>query len=187
MNWGFSALEELLPVVVFFVFQQQISFSAGVVAMVLVLVAVLLVARVLGRSWPFFAVVSTVALLLFALPTIVTGEATFFQLSDTILDGCFALLLLGSWIIQYPLLKILFGRVFAITDGAWHTLALRWGVFFLALAVLNEYIRQMHTTDVWSYYKLISTIGILLFGCYQFRLSARERIESESNWLGLRT
>ncbi len=187
MNWIFGALEELLPVVVFFVIQQQFSFTTGLIAMTIVLFVVLLVAQILGRSLPRFAIMSTIGFLLFAVPSIVTGNSTYFQISDTILDGSFALLLLSSWVLGYPILKVFFGRIFAITDEAWLMLTWRWGMLFLLLAIANEYVRQFHTDDVWSLYKLLSTIGIMLFGCYQFTLSARLRIVSESNWLGLRT
>ena len=187
MLWIFSAIEELLPVVVFFVVQQHYSFEAGLVAMTLLVVVLLAVSFGFARAVPRFAVFSTIALLIFSVPSIATGDSTYFQISDTILDGFFAVLLLGSLFFRFLILKYLFGRIFAITDEAWWILSIRWGVLFIVLAVLNEYIRLGYSEDVWAMYKLISTVGILVFGCYQFTLSARMRIENESNWLGLRT
>lgn len=187
MQWVFGAMEELLPILVFFVVQAQVSFVAGVVAMTVVLVLLLCYAYLSDQRVPRFALVSTVGFLLFALPTIITGQPRYFQLSDTILDGLFALLLLGSWLLGYPLLKVLFGSIFAITDKAWHILALRWGLLFMLLAVLNEYVRQTQASDTWSLFKLSASVGIVLFGTYQFTLSMRERLVGASNWLGLRT
>lgn len=187
MQWVFGAIEELLPILVFFVVQAQVSFVSGVVAMTVVLVMLLCYAYLADQRVPRFALVSTLGFLLFALPTIVTGQPRYFQLSDTILDGLFALLLLGSWFLGYPLLKVLFGSVFAITDKAWHILALRWGLFFLLLAVCNEYIRQTQTSETWAFFKLSASVGIVLFGTYQFTVSIRERLVGVSNWLGLRT
>ena len=187
MLWVFSAVEELLPVIVFFVVQQLYNFEAGLVAMTLLVVALLVASYGFGRAIPRFAVFSTAAFLAFSVPSIVTGDKTYFQISDTILDGFFALLLLGSWSSGFLVLKYLFGRIFAITDEAWRILSLRWGLLFAALAALNEYIRFVYSEDVWAAYKLVSTVGILLFGCYQFTLSARMRIATESNWLGLRS
>jgi intracellular septation protein len=127
-----------------------------------------------------------VAFLLFAVPSLVTGDNAYFQLSDTVADGVFALLLLGSWSIKYPILKLLFGSVFAITDRAWHILSLRWGLLLLLLAITNETIRTIFSEDIWSWYKLFSTLGIMLFGCYQFTLSMRERLPDQSNRFGIR-
>ncbi len=186
MHWLFSAVEELLPVIAFFVFQQLHGFEAGLAVMTAIVVALFAVSYALGRAVPRFAVFSTVAFLLFSIPSIATGENTYFQISDTIIDGGFALLLLGSWYFRFLILKYLFGRIFAITDEAWRILSLRWGILFLILAVVNEYIRLVHSEDIWAAYKLLSTVGIMLFGCYQFTLSARMRIPERSNWLGLR-
>lgn len=186
MLWLLRAVEELLPVLAFFVFQQLISFQVGLIVMTLLVVGMLALSQALNRAVPRFAVVSTVGLLIFSIPSIVSGKASYFQVSDTILDGAFALVLLGSWALHFPILKHLFGRVFAITDDAWRILSLRWGLLFITLAALNEFIRLNYSEDVWAHYKLISTIGILLFGCYQFTLSARMRIPEESNRLGLR-
>ena len=186
MHWLFSAVEELLPVIVFFVGQQIAGFQVGLIAMVLLTLALLGAAYVFGRAAPRFALASTVALLVFSIPSIATGDSSYFQVSDTVLDGFFALLLLGSVLFGVPVLKFLFGQIFAITDEAWRILSLRWGVLFLVLAVLNEFIRLEYSESVWATFKLVSTIFILLFGCYQFTLSARMRIPGESNWLGLR-
>lgn len=187
MQWLFHAIEELTPVIVFFVLQSRYDFVAGVIAMTVATVLLLGYAFLTKRGVPKFAVISTVSVLLFVVPTILTGESWWFQISDTILDGLFALLLLGSLVIKRPLLKLLFDRIFAITDEAWWILTVRWGILFLVLAILNEYIRMTYTDDVWSWFKLGSTIFVLLFGCYQFTLSRRMRIEGESNSLGLRT
>jgi intracellular septation protein len=186
MKWLLGAAEELLPVLVFFVVQSQYNFTAGAIAMVIVMFLLLVVSLLLGRKIPVFAAGSTVLILFFVIPTVLTGESWWFQISDTILDGGFALILLVSWWRKYPLLKKFFGGIFAISDQAWLILNLRWGLLFLVLSMSNEYIRTFHSEDVWAWYKLLSTIGILLFGCYQFVLSSTMRIEGESNWLGLR-
>ena len=187
MLWVFTATEELLPVIVFFVVQQLYNFKAGLVAMTLLVIVFLAVSYLFAKAIPRFALFSTIALLSFSVPSIVTGHSTYFQISDTILDGFFAVLLLGSWTSRFLILKYLFDRVFAITDEAWRILSLRWGVLFLVLAILNEYVRLGYSEDVWATYKLVSTMGVLAFGCYQFTLSARMRIPSESNRLGLRS
>ncbi|WP_419906080.1 inner membrane-spanning protein YciB [Hoeflea sp.] len=186
MLWLFSAIEELTPVLVFFLVQSYYSFTAGLVAMTLLTLCLLAISFGLGRAVPRFAVISTIVFLIFSVPSIVTGNATYFQISDTIVDGIFAALLLGSRLLGIPVLKFLFERVFAITDEAWQILSVRWGVLFVVLAALNEVFRQGFSVEVWAYFKLLSTIGILVFGCYQFTLSARMRIREESNWLGLR-
>jgi len=187
MKWLWGAVEETLPVVLFFVVQQQTDFLTGVAVMLVATFILLVLAYLAGQALPKFAVVSTLGLTTFALPTLITGDSSYFQLSDTILDGVLAIALLLSAAYKRPLLKPLFEQIFAITDHAWQVLTIRWGLLFLLLAILNEAIRLTYDTEVWSLFKLISTIGIVVFGCYQFTLSRRYRLGGQSNALGLRT
>ena len=186
MQWIFGAIEELVPVILFFVAQMQYGFTVGVAVMVISTIVILVFTKLLGRTVPKFAIMSTLGVLLFAVPTLVTGDASYFQVSDTILDGAFALMLLGSVVLKRPILKFFFARIFALTDEAWRILTIRWGVLFLVLAILNEFIRLSYSTEVWSLFKLAATVSIVLFGCFQFTLSRKMRIPGESNSLGLR-
>ncbi len=186
MYWILGALEELLPLIVFFVLERTLGFMEAMVGMVATLGLLLMLTLLMKRTVPRFALGSTVAVILFAGATLATGDAVYFQVSDTLVEGLFGLVLLTSWWRGYPLLKPLFGRVFAITDRAWLILTGRWGVLLVVVALGNEYFRLMYSTDVWVTYKLLSTIGILLFGCYQFTVSMRYRIPDESNHWGLR-
>ncbi len=187
MSWLFSAIEELLPVIGFFVAQRLYGFAPALVVMTLLVLGLLVLSFAMGRKVPRFAVASTVVTLIFAVPSAVTGNAAIFQVSDTIINGGFAVLLLGCQAFGFSVLKFFFERVFAITDEAWRILSLRWGFLFVVLAVLNEVIRRGYSEDVWVTFKLVSGVVVLLFGCYQFTLSARMRIPGQSNRLGLRT
>lgn len=186
MTWLFAAIEELLPVILFFVAQLFYPFATAITLMVVSTVLLVAAGWWWGTGIPKFAVVSTVFLLLFAVPSIVLNDPRYFMVSDTILDGGFAVLLLGSLYTRVTVLQYFFERIFALPDRAWRTLTWRWGVLFLMLAVANEAIRLNFDTAVWSTFKLGATVLILLFGLWQFRLSSRERIVTESNWLGLR-
>ena len=186
MPWLFSAIEELLPVAGFFVVQRLYGFAPALVVMTLLVVGLLVLSRAVGRKVPRFAVISTVVTLAFAVPSVVTGDAALFQVSDTFINAGFAVLLLGCQAFGFSVLKFLFDRVFAITDEAWRILSWRWGLLFVILAVLNEVIRRGYSQDVWVTFKLVSGVVVLLFGCYQFTLSARMRVPGQSNRLGLR-
>lgn len=187
MTWLLAGIEELLPVVLFFVVQLSYPFATAVSVMVVSTVVLVGLAWWWGTGVPKFAIFSTAFLLLFAVPSVLLEDPRYFMVSDTILDGGFALILLASLWLRKTVLQYFFDRIFALTDQAWRTLTWRWGILFLVLALLNEVIRLHFDTATWSSFKLASTIFMLLFGLWQFRLSARERIVGESNYLGLRT
>ena len=186
MLWFRHLSVEFGPVVIFFVVDGWYGFTAATAAMVVATVLGVLLNWLLGDRPPLFAIVSTLAVTLFGAASIAYDDPTYFILSDTILDGLFGLILLGSLLLKKPILQTLFERSFAITDRAWRILSVRWGVFFLLLAATNEFIRLSYSEAVWVNFKLATVFIITAFGCYQFTLSVRERIPGESNWLGLR-
>ena len=92
--------------------------------------------------------------------TIVFHDATFVQIKPTaiyVLSG--GALLVGVWR-GTALLKILLDDAFAgLSDRGWMLLSRNWGWFFMALAVLNEVLRQIynqahHNLDTWIALKL---------------------------------
>ena len=59
MSWLFSAIEELLPVIGFFVAQRLYGFAPALVVMTLLVLGLLVLSHVIGRKVPRFAVAST--------------------------------------------------------------------------------------------------------------------------------
>ena len=186
MKWLRSLIEEVSPVIVLGVVNSLYGFEWGVISMVATMIMVVVIVGLVDKDWPWFAILSTVGVAGFAILGYLLGDFGLFAISDTLLDGLLAVSLLWSLRWDETLLSKLFSRTFAITDRAWRILTVRWGVLFLILATLNEIVRQNFPNEAWVEFKIYATLFILLFGCYQFTLSVKERIPEESNWLGLR-
>ena len=68
-------------------------------------------------------------------------------------------------------LGVVFDSVFHLTEEGWRKLTVRWAVFFLALAVLNEIVWRTQTTDFWVSFKLFGVVPLtFLFGALQYPL-----------------
>ena len=92
--------------------------------------------------------------------TLVFADETFIKMKPTIVKALMAAVLLGGLAFGKPLLKYVFAGVWKIDDDGWRTLTLRFGLFFLAMAVLNEIVWRTQSTDFWVNYKLFGTIGL---------------------------
>ena len=68
--------------------------------------------------------------------------------------------LLGGLAFGKPLLGMVFDSVFHLTEEGWRKLTLRWALFFLALAVLNEIVWRTQTTDVWVSFKVFGVVPL---------------------------
>jgi intracellular septation protein len=186
MKWTRSLIEELGPIAVFGVANYLSTFEVAVLAMVGTLVLVTFLTAITERGWPWFAVLSTVGLLIFVGISIWFNDFSLFAASDTVIDGLLGIVTLWSLRWDKTLIERLFDRTFAITGEAWRILTKRWGVFLIILAILNEIVRLNVSNDIWAYYKVAATVFLLLFGCYQFTISMRYRLPEESNRFGLR-
>ncbi len=128
---------------------------AGTVAFMVAAVAALLVSKWrLGKVSPMLWF-STALIVGFGSLTIFFGDPVFVQLKPTIIYATFGVALLAGFYAGKALLKILLEAAFeGLSDEGWLKLSRNWGVFFLALAGLNEVLRAQLDFEGWLWAKL---------------------------------
>jgi intracellular septation protein len=154
-------------------------FVATAVFMVAIL-ASLAVSYALTRHLPVMAMVTAVVVVVFGTLTLVLHDDTFIKMKPTIIYLLFGGILLGGLIFNKSLLAVVFDSVFDLTDEGWRKLTLRWAVFFLALAVVNEIVWRTQTTDFWVSFKVFGVLPLtFLFAALQFPLLQKHAVEKE--------
>jgi len=154
-------------------------FVATAVFMVAILVS-LAVSYALTRHLPVMAMVTAVIVVVFGGLTLVLHDDTFIKMKPTIVYLLFASVLLGGLWFNKPLLAIVFDAVFHLTDEGWRRLTLRWAIFFLALAVLNEIIWRTQTTDFWVSFKVFGVVPLtFVFAALQYPLLQKYTLEEK--------
>lgn len=104
--------------------------------------------------------VSGILVAVFGGLTIALNDELFIKMKPTIVNTLFAVTLIGGAMIwKKGLLKFVFEMAFTLTDHAWRILSLRWGIFFLFLAVLNEVIWRNFSTDFWVDFKVFGMMS----------------------------
>lgn len=176
------------PITTFFlVFETsgQNFFAATAVLMAAVVIATAL-SWYRSRRVAWFPVWSASFVLVFGGATLYYTDPQWLIVKDSLYDSLFGLAILVSLAFRKNLLRKFFMPLFAITDRGWHILAVRWALFFLVSAALNEIVRRAVTPEVWVRYKIANTLVLIAFGLYQLRLTGRERLLEGANRLGLR-
>jgi intracellular septation protein len=97
--------------------------------------------------------VAGVAALIFGGLTLVLHNSIFIKIKPTVLNLGFAAFLLGGVALKRNPLKGLLGEAMHMPDGAWRTLTLRYGVFFLCMAALNETVWRTQTEQTWVWFR----------------------------------
>ncbi len=128
---------------------------AGTLAFMVAAVAALLISKWrLGKVSPMLWF-STALIVGFGSLTIFFGDPTFVQLKPTIIYASFGVVLLGGIIAGKALLKVLLEAAFeGLNEAGWLKLSRNWGVFFLALAGLNEVLRAQMDFEGWLWAKI---------------------------------
>ncbi len=153
-------------------------FIATLLFMVATAVA-LIVSYILTKTLPIMPLVSGAVVLVFGSLTLYLQDETFIKMKPTIVNSLFGIVLLGGLYFGKSLLGHVFGSAFKLDAGGWKKLTLRWGIFFLALAVMNEVIWRNVSTDNWVAFKVWGTMPItLLFTISQMPLIMKHSVET---------
>ncbi len=131
----------------------------------------------LVRSLPIMPLVSGAVVLVFGGLTLLLQDELFIKLKPTIVNTLFGTVLLGGLAFGRPLLPYVLDTVFRLSPEGWRVLTLRWGLFFLFLAVLNEVVWRTQTTDFWVGFKVWGTMPItMIFALAQVGLLQRHAL-----------
>jgi intracellular septation protein len=162
---------DLGPLVLFFVANARFGiFAATAVFMAAILIA-LVVSYALTWRLPVMTIVSAVIVMVFGGMTLILQDETFIKLKPTIIYLLFAGVLSGGLLLRKPLLEIVFDQMFHLREEGWRKLTIRWALFFLVLAALNEIVWRTQTTDVWVSFKVFGALPLtFLFAAAQYPL-----------------
>lgn len=131
---------------------QKPIFLATAVFMAAMVVALGL-SWLLTRTLPNMPMVTLVVVLIFGALTLYFQNETFIKIKPTIVNVLFGSTLLGGLAFGKSFLKMVMGPAFEIDDEGWMKLTLRWGLFFLFLAVVNEVVWRNFSESFWVGFK----------------------------------
>jgi len=180
LSGGLKFVLEFGPLIAFFVVYKWSGIYVATMVIMVTTVITLAITWLITRKLSIMPIVTLVLITIFGGLTLYLKDPVFIQVKVTIINGLFAAILLGGWLIKKPLLKFVFGEAMNLDAVGWLKLTLNWGLFFLALALANEVIRATVTMDTWVTYK---TFGILpltfIFAMSQLPLMQRHMIEED--------
>ena len=126
--------------------------------------------------------------LVFGLLTLLTGDGLWVKVKVSVLNASLAVALLGGLLMGKQPLRALLGSVIPINDRAWRILTFRYGLYFLAVAIVNEAVRSealvgwaaaqmgrndIDPADVWVSFRGVLWIASSAFGLSQVPLIMR--------------
>lgn len=169
---------ELGPLVAFFVANSKFGIMTGTAVFMAATAIAIVLSLWREKRLPLMPIISCGFVMLFGGLTLVMEDATFIKIKPTVVNLLFsAILLIGAAVGRHPM-KLVMGSVMELTEAGWRTLTIRWGLFFIVLAVLNEVVWRNVSTDTWVTFKLAGLMPLsIAFGMAQIPLIMRSQIE----------
>ncbi|MEM7636148.1 MAG: septation protein A [Pseudomonadota bacterium] len=160
-------LENLFP---------QPIFLATAVFMVVMLISIA-VSWILSRHLAIMPLITGVVVLVMGGLTLWLQDDTFIKVKPTIVNVFFGAVLLIGLAFGRSLLAYVFDAAFALDTQGWRKLTLRWGIFFLFLAGLNEFVWRTQSTDFWVAFKVWGTMPLtMVFALAQLPLMQKHML-----------
>lgn len=148
----------------------------------------LMIATVIGvgvswfatRKVPLMPVVTAIIVLVFGGLTLWLNDENFIKMKPTIIYALFAIVIGGGLVLGKSALKKVLGHAVSMDEAGWRSLSVRVALFFAAMAVANEVVRHVMSTDHWVLWKMPGSLIItLVFMMAQGPLILRHQVDQE--------
>ena len=172
-------LIELGPLGVFFLAYNRFDIFTATGAFMVATIVSLIASKFLLQRIATMPLVTGVVVMVMGGLTLWLQDSTFIKLKPTIVNAMFGLILLVGLYFNRLFLKIVFEEAFELKDEGWRKLTIRWGLFFLFLALLNEVIWRNFSEAFWVGFKTFGVFPLtLIFSIAQLDILQKFQIDN---------
>lgn len=168
------------PLVVFFAGFNLYGLFWATGAFMLATATALAVSWALTRRIPLTPLIAGGVIFIFGGLTLLLHDEIFIKMKPTILNTLFAIVLMGGLATGRLYLKRLLGKTIDLADEGWHGLTVRWCLFFIFMACLNEAVWRNYSTELWVNFKVFGMLPLsIAFALMQIPYMRRHELKPE--------
>jgi intracellular septation protein len=139
--------------------------------------ASLIASYIIEKKIHLVPLITATAVLVFGGLTIALHDDRFIRIKPTIIYTLFAATLLTGWALRKPFIKHVFQGQLHLSDQGWRVLTLRFGLFFVLAAIINEVIWRNFSFDFWITYKVWGMTALtFVFTAWQMMFVSRYHV-----------
>ena len=153
---------EFFPLIVFFVAYQLTDIITATI--ILTITSFISFGTILfySKKIVYMPLISALLVGVFGFLTWYLDNPIFIKIKPTILNILFGLILITAYFCKKPLMKFILEQAFKMDDHNWLVLTLRWGLFFLFLALINEKVWRNFSENFWVNFKVFGMLPITI-------------------------
>ena len=168
-----------LAIFIFYYYNSDKNLSVAIPPLIVATLIALAVVWFFEKKIPMMPLLSGILITFFGGLTIYFNDPRFIYMKPTIINILFALVLFfGKYFTEEPMLKKILGKSIPLTDVGWELLNRRWMLFFIGLAILNEFIWRTQSEEFWVNFKVWGMLPItIVFTGFQIPLINKYKID----------
>ncbi len=171
------------PLLAFFIiyYKNDKDLVSAIPALIIATLIAICVIYMLEKRIPVLPLMGAILVCLFGGLTIFFDNPIFIYLKPTIINLIFAFaLFFGKVVLNKNFLKKLFESSIKLEEAGWDKLIIRWIVFFIFLAILNEAVWRTQTEEFWINFKVWGILPItFIFTAFQLPLIQKYKKSEE--------
>ena len=171
---------DFLPLLIFFIVNKNSGIILATIAIVITTPITTLIYYILNKKVPKTQVITLFFILIFGSLTIALNDEIFIKIKPTLINVTLALILFIGLVSGRSFLKIFLSPALELTEKGWRIATYSWILFFLFLAVINEIVWRLFTTDTWVSFKVFGILPItFLFTVILFLLISKHIVNEK--------
>ena len=169
---------DLGPLLIFFAAFKYLGIFGATAAFIIAVLVALGLGYLIERRLSPMPLFTAVLVVVFGGLTLYLKNDIFIKMKPTVLYGFFGAVLLGGLAFNRLFIKYVFAQAFELDEKGWKKLTVRWGLFFLCLAVINESVWRATSTATWVSFKVWVIIPLIfLFALAQTPLVIKHQTQ----------
>lgn len=179
-------LLEFIPVILFFIVYKLSDMQTAAITLVIATLLQMIILKLKYGKIEKKQLIMGGAIVFFGCLTAYFNDVRYLQWRVTIVYSIFAtVLLVAQFGFNTPLIKKLLGKELTLPDTMWNKLNVGWAMLFVLCVILNIYISQNLSEEIWVNFKsfgilCMMLVGVALSGLYMYPyLSKQKKEESQ--------
>ncbi len=153
---------DFLPLIIFFALNKYYGLMVATAALIVSSMISAVFHYIKKRKIPYVPLLTAAVVAVFGGLSLYLHDESFIKMKPTIVNVILGFVVWVGWKMHKNPLRAVIGTAFHLTSHGWHILHRNYALFFMLMAMCNEFAWRYLTTDQWISFKVFGLVGVSL-------------------------